>query len=111
MNEKNNTKVSEPMAMTYGMSDYLVNSGLLSQISSLSTSDKQYLMGYISQKVAEEEDAEDEWECEDTSDLTPYTLEELYARREESEKDIREGRVYTEAEVREELIKEFPWLQ
>lgn len=50
---------------------------------------------------------EDEWDSEDTSNLTPYTLEELYARIEASEEDIRNGRVLTEAEVREELIKEF----
>lgn len=111
MKVKNDNKVSEPLGMTYGMSDYLVNSGLLSQISSLSTSDKQYLMGYIAQEVAEEEAEEDEWECKDTSDLTPYTLEELYARIEESEEQIKRGEVYTEAEVRAMLKEEFPWLQ
>lgn len=54
-NVRHSDKVSEPMAMTYGMSDYLVNSGLLLQISDLSTKDKRFLMGYIAQEVAEDE--------------------------------------------------------
>ena len=102
--EEKNDKVREPAAMTYGMSDYLVNSGLLSKISNLSTKDKQYLMGYIAQEVAEETEEDDvDWNLID-KDLPPYTLDELYARIEASEEDIRNGRVQTEAEVREELI-------
>ena len=109
--KKNNDIVSEPSAMTYGMSDYLVNSGLLSQISNLSTSDKQYLMGYIAQEVAEEETEDDvDWDLID-KDLPPYTLDELYARIEEAEGQITHGEVYTETEVRAMLKEEFPWLQ
>jgi hypothetical protein len=69
-------------------------------------------MGYIAQEVAEEEAEEDDvdWNLID-KDLPPYTLDELYARIEASEEDIRNGRVQTEAEVREELRKEFSWLQ
>ena len=104
--KENSNMVSEPMAMTYGMSDNLVNSGLLTQISDLSTKDKQYLMRYIAQEVAEEE-AEDEWECEDTSDLTPYTIDELRASLEESHQQYLKGEYMTEAEVREELNKKF----
>lgn len=109
---KYSNHVSEPIAMTYGMSDYLVNSGLLSQISSLSTSDKQYLMGYIAQEVAEEETEKDDvdWDLID-KDLPPYTLEELYADLEESHQQYLRGEYMTEAEVREELKKEFSWLQ
>ena len=44
------------------------------------------------------------------SDLEPYTLEELYARIEESEEQISRGEYQTEEEVREEMRKEFPWL-
>ena len=110
--EEKNDKVREPAAMTYGMSDYLVNSGLLSQISNLSTKDKQYLMGYIAQEVAEEEAEEDDvdWNLID-KDLPPYTLDELYARIEESHQQYLKGEYMTEAEVREELKKEFSWLQ
>lgn len=110
--EGKSDKVREPSAMTYGMSDYLVNSGLLSQISNLSTKDKQYLMGYIAQEVAEEEAEEDDvdWNLID-KDLPPYTLDELYARIEESHQQYLKGEYMTEAEVREELKKEFSWLQ
>ena len=108
---KYSNHVSEPIAMTYGMSDELRNSDILSRISELSISDKRCLIGYISEEVEKENLEEDEWDLQDTSDLEPYTLDELYARIEESENDIREGRIYTEAEVREELRKEFPWLQ
>lgn len=52
----------------------------------------------------------DEWDFQDTSDLEPYTLEELYARIEESEEQISRGEYQTEEEVREEMRKEFPWL-
>ena len=109
--EEKNDKVREPSAMTYGMSDYLVNSGLLSQISNLSTKDKQYLMGYIAQEVAEETEEDDvDWNLID-KDLPPYTLDELYARIEESHQQYLKGEYMTEAEVREELKKEFSWLQ
>ena len=109
--EEKNDKVREPAAMTYGMSDYLVNSGLLSKISNLSTKDKQYLMGYIAQEVAEETEEDDvDWNLID-KDLPPYTLDELYARIEESHQQYLKGEYMTEAEVREELKKEFSWLQ
>ena len=87
------------------------NSDILSRISELSINDKRCLIGYISEEVEIESLEEDEWDRQDTSDLEPYTLEELYARIEESEKDIREGRVLTAKEAREELRKEFPWLR
>ena len=97
--------------MTCGMSDELLKSDLLSRISVLSLNDKQCLIRYISEEVeADQMGEEDPWETQDTTDLEPYTLEELYARIEESEKDIREGRVLTAEEAREELRKEFPWL-
>ena len=118
-------RASEPLAMTCGMSDELLKSDLtngmsdellksdlLSRISVLSLNDKQCLIRYISEEVeADQTGEEDPWETQDTSDLEPYTLEELYARIEESEKAIREGRVLTAEEAREELRKEFPWLR
>ncbi|MBR6032600.1 MAG: hypothetical protein IKP36_11695 [Bacteroidaceae bacterium] len=112
MDKYNNDKVGESLAMTYGMSDNLVNSGLLTQISSLSTADKKCLIGYITQEVASDEDIDDDalWDTYD-SGLPPYTLEELYARIDESHQQYLRGEVYTEEEVREELNKEFPWLR
>lgn len=59
---KYNDKVSEPMLMTYGMSENLVNSGLLTQISGLSTADKKCLINYITQEVAIDEDDDDVWD-------------------------------------------------
>ncbi len=105
-----NDKACEPMAMTYGMSENLVNSGLLTQISSLSTSDKRCLIGYITQEVANDEDDDDVWDSYN-SNLPPYTLEELYARIDESHQQYLRGEIYTEEEVREELKREFPWLR
>ena len=110
MKEKG-TYASEPVAMTYGMSDYLVNSGLLTQISDLSTRDKQCLIRYISEEVEVEDLEEDEWDRQDTSDLEPYTLDELYARIEESHAAYLRGEVLTADEAREELRKEFLWLR
>ena len=109
--EKGTDKVCEPTAMTYGMSEKLVNSGLLTQISDLSIEDKRCLMDYIAQEVScEEEDDDVDWDKMD-SDLPPYTLEELYARIDESHQQYLRGEYMTEAEVREELKKEFLWLQ
>jgi hypothetical protein len=111
MSEKNNNKVSEPTAMTYGMSDYLVNSGILSRISELSINDKRCLIGYISEEVEIESLEEDEWDRQDTSDLEPYTLEELYARIEESEAQFERGEYITAEESDAKLKEEFSWLQ
>ena len=105
------TRVAAPFA-TYGMSDELRNSDLLSRISVLSLNDKQCLIRYISEEVeADQTGEEDPWETQDTSDLEPYTLEELYARIEESEEQIRRGEYYTEEESNAMLKAEFPWLK
>lgn len=104
-------RVAEPLAMTYGMSDQLLSSDLLSRISRLSLSDKQCLIRYISEEVEVDQIEEDEWDHQGTSDLKPYTLDELYARIQESEEDIKKGRVLTAKEAREELRKEFLWLR
>ena len=111
MREKG-TKAGDPMVMTYGMSDFLVNSGLLTQISNLSTRDKQCLMGYIAQEVADDVSEEDgvDLDLMDTG-RSPYTLDELYARIEKSEEEIERGECFTETEAQEILKKEFLWLQ
>ena len=105
-----NDRPTVPFA-TYGMSDELRNSDLLSRISVLSLSDKQCLIRYIAEEVEENQTEEDPWETQDTSDLEPYTLEELYARIEESEEQIRRGEYYTEEESNAMLRAEFPWLK
>ena len=107
----NANKAPETFAMTYGMSDELLQSDLLSRISVLSLSDKQCLIRYISEEVEADQTEEDPWETQDTSDLEPYTLEELRARIEESHAAYLRGEVLTAKEAREELKKEFPWLR
>ena len=107
----NGTKAAEPLAMTYGMSDELLNSDLLQRIDQLSTADKRCIISYISEEVEVDSFEEDEWDRQDTSDLEPYTLDELYARIQESHEQYLRGEYYTEEEVREELKKEFLWLQ
>ncbi len=109
--ERNNTYTTpNPAASfaTYGMSDELLASDLLSRISVLSLNDKQCLIRYISEEVDQTE--EDPWETQDTSDLEPYTLEELRARLRESHAAYLRGEVLTAEEAREELRKEFAWL-
>ena len=54
---------------------------------------------------------EDEWDRQDTSDLHPYTLDEQYARIQESHEQYLRGEYYTEEEVRKDLKEEFLWLQ
>lgn len=105
------TMAAEPVAMTYGMSDMLRNSDLLQRISGLSTKDKKCLIRYISEEVEVDELEDDEWDLQDTSDLEPYTLDELYARIQESHEQYLRGEYFTEEEVRKELKEEFPWLQ
>ena len=105
------TKAAEPVAMTYGMSEQLVNSDLLSRISNLSISDKQCLIRYISEEVEVEQLEEDEWDRQDTSELEPYTIDELYARIAESEEQYQRGEYYTAEESNALLKEKFPWLQ
>ena len=107
----NANKAAEAMPMTYGMSDELLKSDLLQRIDNLSTADKRCIISYISEEVEVESLEEDEWDQEDTSDLQPYTLDELYARIQESEDEISRGEYYT-AEQSNALLKEkYPWLQ
>ena len=109
MNSENHTYsgvACETAAMTYGMSDELLNSDLLQRIDKLSTSDKRCIISYISEEVDCLE--EDEWDRQDTSDLEPYTLDELYARIQESHEQYLRGEYETEEEVRKELKEEFP---
>ena len=107
----NGTRAAEAMPMTYGMSEELLQSGLLQRIDRLSTADKRCIISYISEEVEVENLEEDEWDRQDTSNLEPYTLDELYARIQESEDEISRGEYFTEEEVRKELREEFPWLQ
>ena len=108
-NKINQPKAAESFAMTYGMSDELRQSDLLSRISGLSISDKQCLIRYISEEVETDHIEEDEWDQQDTAGLQPYTLDELYARIQESEEQYQRGEYYTEDQVRKELKEEMAY--
>ena len=105
-----NDIAAERMAMTYGMSDELLQSDLLQRISRLSKSDKQCLIRYITEDVEVDSIDEDVWDQQDTSALQPYTTDELYARIQESEEQISRGEYLTEEEVRKKLKQELIWL-
>ena len=104
-------RTAEPFAMTYGMSDELLGSDLLSRISSLSLNDKQCLIRYISEEVEVDQLGEDEWDRQDTSNLKPYTLDELYARIQESHEQYLRGEYYTAEESNALLKDKYLWLQ
>ena len=113
--EQNNTynghTACETAAMTYGMSDELLQSDLLQRIDRLSNSDKRCIISYISEEVEVNSLEEDEWDRQDTSDLEPYTLDELYARIQESHEQYLRGEYYTEEESNALLKEKYPWLQ
>ena len=99
---------SEPeAALTYGMSDELRNSGLLSQVRNLSHEDKACLIRYI--YITDKPETTSFEELED--DQCPYTMEELNARIDEAEEEIDrgEGKSFEEmmAGFREKLL----WLK
>ena len=110
-NNIHDDRCAETAAMTYGMSDELRNGPLLQAISRLSTSDKRCLISYISEEVEVDSLEEDEWDRQETSDQEPYTLDELYARIQESHAACLRGEVLTAEEARAELRKEFLWLR
>lgn len=111
INNINNEQAAEPLAMTYGMSDELRHSDLLSRISALSTSDKQCLIRYITEEVEVDCIEEDDWDREDTSDLKPYTLNELYTRIQESHEQYLRGEYYTAEQSNAMLKEKYLWLQ
>ena len=108
----NNTgKAREAVATIYGMSDELIESDLLNRINRLSANDKKCLLRYISEEVEIDQQEDDEWDLQDTSNLEPYTLDELYARIQESHEQYLRGEYYT-AEQSNALLKEkYLWLQ
>ena len=109
---KSHSEVSEHMVMTYGMSDTLLSSGLLTQIHALTIQDKKCLISYITQEVANDDDGGDEaeWNAID-NDLPPYSLDEIYARIAESHQQYLRGEYITAEESDRMLKQEFLWLE
>lgn len=98
--------VSEPAAMTYGMSAELRNSSLLTEVQNLSREDKHSLVRYLYN--TDEVGLNSLEELND--DQQPYTLEELNARIDEAEEEIDRGEGKSFDEMMAGFRKELLWL-
>ena len=99
--------VSEPIAMTYGMSADLRNSGLLNEVKNLSREDKHCLVRYLYD--TNEDDLNNFEELNDNQQ--PYTMEELNARIDEAEEEIERGEGKSFDEMMAGFRKELLWLK
>jgi hypothetical protein len=97
---------SEPIAMTYGMSADLRNSGLLNEVQNLSREDKHCLVRYL---YDTNEDGLNNFE-ELNDNQQPYTMEELNARIDEAEEEIERGEGKSFDEMMAGFRKELLWL-
>ena len=103
-----NSTASEPAAaLTYGMSQALLNSGILGKVSSLNHEDKACLIRYIRQT---EEQGLDMWEDLNDS-MSPYTMEELNARIDEAEAEINRGEGKSFDEMMDGFRQQLLWLK
>ena len=99
---------NEPAAaLTYGMSDELRNSDMLSRVQGLSHEDKACLIRYI--YGTDKPDATSFEEIND--EQSPYTIEELNARIDEAEKDIDRGEGKSFEEMMAGFRKQLLWLK
>ena len=73
-------------------------------VKDMDDSQKLQLITMLAQSVKPAEDKKQE---SDENSLKPYTMEEINARIDQSERDIAEGRVYEFDEVMRELEEEF----
>ena len=96
------------VAHTYGMSDELRDSGLLSTILRLSSQDKACLIRYIHDT---ENQNLDDFEEIDDDDQQPYTMEELNARIDESEAEIERGEGKSFEEMMNGFREKLLWLK
>ena len=85
---------------TYPLSHYW------SMVKDLDDSQKKELAILIIESIKPATDKKQETEDEDHS-LKPYTIEEIHAMIDQSERDIVEGRVYDFDDAMDELEKEF----
>jgi len=98
---------NEPAAaLTYGMSEELRNSELLTQVRNLSPADKACLIRYIYR--TDELDTSSFDELEDDKNL--YTMEELTARIDEAEEEIDRGDGKSFEEMMAGFKKQLLWL-
>ena len=103
-----NDTASEPSAaLTYGMSDTLRDSGLLTSVRDLSREDKVCLIRYIYKTEDFDADAFDNL----YDDQKPYTMEELNARIDEAEAEIDRGEGKTFDEMMSGFKEKLLWLK
>lgn len=99
---------NEPSAsMTYGMSDTLRDSGLLRQVENLNHKDRIDLIRYIYRIDSPDVNAYDNL-CDDEQ---PYTVEELYARLDESEAEAERGEGMSFDDMMSGFKEQLPWLK
>ena len=106
-NKSHDDLVSEPATVTYGMSEDLRNSKILSEVDRLSRKDKECLVKYIFETEETGLEAFDVF----NDDLQPYTIEELNARVDEVEEEIERGEGKSFQEMMEGFKKELLWLK
>lgn len=108
MDTKRKDVANEPVShASYGMSDKLRNSGLLSAVTDLSHEDKACLIRYIHELeeigIHNFEELNDEQE--------PYTMEELNSRIDEAEEGIERGEGKTFNEMMNGFREKLLWLK
>ena len=103
----NNCAKESAAALTYGMSDELRNSDMLSRVQNLSHEDKACLIRYIYR--TEEPDTTAYEGLEDN--LSPYTIEELNARIDEAEKEMDRGEGKSFEEMMAGFKEKLLWLK
>ena len=106
-NKTHDDLVSEPAALTYGMSDELRSSSLLNEVGRLSKKDKECLVKYIFETGETGLESFDMFD----DDRQPYTLEELNARIDEVEEEIDRGEGKSFQEMMDGFKKELLWLK
>ena len=106
-NKTEDSMASEPTAQTYGMSETLIESGILNKVRDLSHEDKSLLVRYIyGSEAAGVEDFADF-----ANEGLPYTMDELNARIDEAEAGIERGEGKSFGEMMDGFRKELLWLK
>lgn len=103
----NNCTKEPAAALTYGMSDELRNSDMLSRVQNLSHEDKTCLIRFIYR--TEEPDTTAYEDLGD--DQAPYTIEELNARIDEAEEEIDRGEGKSFDEMMAGFKEKLLWLK
>lgn len=107
-NDKHDQMASEPaIAMTYGMSAELRNSGLLKIIDTLSKNDRDCLVRYICNMGSGDAQYYDQLQTEES----PYSIQELQTRIDEAEQGIERGEGKSFEEIMDGFREKLLWLK